>query len=46
MKKTEDEIKDIILAWAIRRHIMIGYKSINDLAKEIIQSPADTREMP
>lgn len=37
MKKTEDEIKDIILAWAIRRQILLGCKAINDLAKEIVR---------
>lgn len=37
MKKTEDEIKDIIIAWAIRKQIMIGFKSIDDLAKEIVR---------
>lgn len=42
MKKTEDEIKEIILAWAIRKHIMIGFEAISDLAQKIIQSPADT----
>ena len=36
-KKTEKEIKDIILAWAVRRKIILGQESVNDLACEIVR---------
>lgn len=35
--KTEEEIKDIILAWAIRRGIFLGYDAINDLSNDIFE---------
>ncbi len=34
-KKTEKEIKDMILAWAIRKRILLGQDSVDDLEKEI-----------
>jgi len=37
MKLTEKEIKDIILAWIVRRKILLSQDSIDDLAKEIIR---------
>lgn len=37
MRKTENEIKDIIITWAIRKQILLGFESINDLAKEIVR---------
>ena len=35
MMKTEEELKDIILAWAIRKSILLRDASVHDLAKEI-----------
>ena len=34
-KKTEKEIKDMVLAWAVRRRVLLTQDSIDDLAKEI-----------
>ncbi len=34
-KRTEKEIKDMIFAWAIRRRILLGQDSIDDLEKVI-----------
>lgn len=36
MLRREKNIKDIILAWAVRKKILLGQDSIDDLAKEIL----------
>ncbi len=43
MVKTEKEIKDIILAWTVRRRILLVQDSIDDLAKEIVRQEAIKR---
>ena len=37
MPKTEKELQDVILAWIVRRKILLTQDAIDDLAREIIR---------
>jgi hypothetical protein len=37
MEKEEMKMKDVILAWAVRRQILLGQESVDDLAREIVR---------